>query len=109
MNNTFSRIPWDGLVNYLGAAKFSKIKRTQRGLETLDDVYDTGHEASKQSDIDRYNLTPQERKTIRALDHHCCFVTNTYSHMSKIAYILDSCNAKNGDLVVHFLRLAVEM
>jgi hypothetical protein len=96
MSDTPHQILWDDLVNHLGAAKFREIQRTQR---SLDDVSDTESEASKQWDISRCNLTPEERKTIRALDHHRCFVTNAYSHRSEIAFILDSCNAKNSDLV----------
>jgi hypothetical protein len=105
MSDMPRKILWDRLVAHLDTAKFGDIKRTQRDL---DDVSDTGQEASTHSDISRYNPTAQERKTVRALDHHRCFVTNVYSHRSEVAYLLDSCNAENRALVSARLSVGVE-
>jgi len=95
MDNSLSRIQWDDLVDDLIHAKFGVIKETRRDG---DDMSNTGSEASKHSQISQYYVTPQERKTIRALDNHRCFVTNAYSHRSEIAYILGNRNAENRKL-----------
>jgi hypothetical protein len=106
MSDTRRPILSDLLVDDLATAKFRNIQATKRRLDGH--VCDASSEALKHSDISRNNVTTKECKTIRSLDHHRCFVTNAYSHTSKIGYILDNCNAGNTKLVSMLAQSAVE-
>jgi hypothetical protein len=87
---------WDDLVDDLRSLTFAKINNTRWDD---DDESDTGSTKSEHSETSRYKVTSLERQAVRGLDNRRCFVTNTYSHGSEVARILDNSNAGNRALV----------
>jgi hypothetical protein len=89
MNNTFSRIQWDDLVDDLMEVEFGSIE---------DAVFDDS-KTSVRSGNGQYQVSNKERDIVCILDHQRCFVTNAYSHEGKIGHLLSNCNAGHRKLV----------